>query len=137
MAAFRRLTSVSHHLVSHRTLDAVAAAAEGEDEDEDEPTLQAALAAVGHEEPLPLVAWEEIALHRSRDDVWVVVDGVVFDMTEFIGSDHPGGDAIPMDYAGKDASEYWNEVHAGDGGGAESFSAHSSLPPARATQIWE
>ena len=31
-------------------------------------------------------------------------------MTEFIGSDHPDGDAIPMDYAGKGVSEYWNEV---------------------------
>ena len=30
---------------------------------------------------------------------------------EFIGSDHPGGEDIPLDYAGKDASDYWNEIH--------------------------
>ena len=39
---------------------------------------------------------------------WVVVDGTVYDMTEFIKeeSGHPGGDAIPLEYGGKDASEF-------------------------------
>ena len=30
---------------------------------------------------------------------------------DFINSDHPGGDEIPLDYAGKDASDYWNDIH--------------------------
>ena len=51
--------------------------------------------------------------HNTSDDLWVVIDGKIFDMTEFVNSGvHPGGDEIPAEYAGKDASEYWNEIHA-------------------------
>jgi L-lactate dehydrogenase (cytochrome) len=32
----------------------------------------------------------EILLHNKLDDVWIVVDGEVYDMTEF-APDHPGG----------------------------------------------
>ena len=58
---------------------------------------------------LPRLAWAEIMTHDSRADIWVVIDGAVYDMTEFIGaaSLHPGGDAIPLEYAGKDASAFW------------------------------
>lgn len=32
----------------------------------------------------------EVARHNKTDDVWVVVDGEVFDMTAF-APEHPGG----------------------------------------------
>ena len=41
----------------------------------------AALAEAGVEDELELIGWEEIVQHASRDDIWVVVDGVVYDMT--------------------------------------------------------
>jgi L-lactate dehydrogenase (cytochrome) len=36
------------------------------------------------------VAASEILQHNRRDDVWIVVDGEVYDMTEF-APEHPGG----------------------------------------------
>lgn len=36
------------------------------------------------------VAASEILQHNKRGDVWIVVDGEVYDMTEF-APEHPGG----------------------------------------------
>lgn len=36
------------------------------------------------------VATREIVQHNKPDDVWIVVDGQVYDMTEF-APQHPGG----------------------------------------------
>ena len=66
------------------------------DEEEGEPS----------DDELPVIPWAEIMQHRFLADIWVVVDGKVYDMTEFIASDtHPGGEEIPLQYAGKDATE--------------------------------
>lgn len=46
---------------------------------------------------LPVIPWGEIMQHRFLADIWVVVDGYVYDMTEFISSEtHPGGEEIPL-----------------------------------------
>jgi L-lactate dehydrogenase (cytochrome) len=37
-----------------------------------------------------MVSMEEIQKHASEQDCWIVVDDVVWDITEFIPS-HPGG----------------------------------------------
>ena len=37
-----------------------------------------------------LLSTEEIAKHNSIDDCWIVVDGQVWDLTEF-APEHPGG----------------------------------------------
>jgi hypothetical protein len=42
---------------------------------------------------------EEVKQHNSVEDVWVVIDGKVYDITEFL-EDHPGGDGVLMDNAG-------------------------------------
>jgi xylitol oxidase len=60
---------------------------------------------------LPLIRWDEIMRHNTEDDLWIVVSGRVFEMTGFIASDHPGGSEIPVEYGGKDASEFWQEIH--------------------------
>lgn len=36
------------------------------------------------------VTTREVTLHNKRDDAWIVVDGEVYDMTEF-APEHPGG----------------------------------------------
>ncbi|KAF9967022.1 fatty acid alpha-hydroxylase [Mortierella alpina] len=46
---------------------------------------------------------QEIALHKSEKSCWVVHDGKVFDVTDFV-ADHPGGEEYILDHAGQDIS---------------------------------
>ncbi|KAI4656644.1 uncharacterized protein J4E78_006534 [Alternaria triticimaculans] len=57
------------------------------------------------------VSVEEIKKHASEHDCWIVVDDVIWDITEFIPS-HPGGDEIITKHAGLDASLAYNSVHS-------------------------
>ena len=54
--------------------------------------------------------WDEIRKHNKKNDCWVVVDNVVYDMTPFL-DEHPGGRRLPVKQAGKDATEVWNKIH--------------------------
>jgi len=56
---------------------------------------------------------EEVEKHKKPDDVWVVVNGQVLDVTEFL-PDHPGGKMAIMSFAGRDATEEFNMVHDSD-----------------------
>ncbi|KAI4245112.1 MAG: hypothetical protein L6R40_002711 [Gallowayella cf. fulva] len=58
-----------------------------------------------------LLSTQQIAEHNTAKDLWIVVDGQVWDMTEF-APEHPGGIGIILQYAGQDASRPYNEVHA-------------------------
>lgn len=53
---------------------------------------------------------EEVAAHNSKDNVWVVVKGVVMDVTNFL-EDHPGGVQAVMNFAGRDATEEFAMLH--------------------------
>jgi L-lactate dehydrogenase (cytochrome) len=57
------------------------------------------------------ISVQEISSHNKEDDCWIVVDGVVWDITGF-APEHPGGPAIIYKYAGRDASIAYNEIHA-------------------------
>ena len=61
----------------------------------------------------PPIPWAEIRRHNTMKDLWVVVHDRVFDMTDFIKeeSGHPGGADIPLEYGGKDASDFWTDMH--------------------------
>ena len=50
------------------------------------------------------ITMEEVAKHNKKDDVWVVVKGVVMDVTNFL-PDHPGGAQAIINFAGRDATE--------------------------------
>ncbi|OCK84663.1 mitochondrial cytochrome-like protein b2, partial [Lepidopterella palustris CBS 459.81] len=52
----------------------------------------------------------EVAKHNSRDSCWVVIEGEVYDVTNFL-EEHPGGASIILRYAGKDATEEYLPVH--------------------------
>lgn len=41
----------------------------------------------------------EIAEHKSRDDLWIVMHGLIYDVTDFL-IDHPGGLEVLLDVAG-------------------------------------
>jgi len=51
-----------------------------------------------------------VAKHATKDDCWIVINGEVLDITKFM-PEHPGGDAVIMMFAGKDASEEFNPIH--------------------------
>ncbi|EFA85340.1 hypothetical protein PPL_02343 [Heterostelium album PN500] len=46
---------------------------------------------------------EEVAQHNKRDDLWMVIDGKVYNCTEFV-DEHPGGGDYIIDNAGRDAT---------------------------------
>jgi len=56
---------------------------------------------------------EEVEKHNSKNDCWVVINGQVCDLTNFMGK-HPGGEGPILRFAGKDASAEWNAIHRPD-----------------------
>lgn len=68
-----------------------------------------ALLSLAHAEPLTAA---EVARHDAAADCWMIIDGVVYDVTGFIDS-HPGGEAM-LRGCGKDASWFFaNRDEAG------------------------
>lgn len=51
----------------------------------------------------------QVAKHTSSKSCWVTYKGKVYDVTEFI-QDHPGGDDLILDYAGKDVTAIMADV---------------------------
>lgn len=52
----------------------------------------------------------EVAKHNSHTDCWLVVNGIVIDATTFI-PEHPGGQMVLAEKAGRDASLMFRMVH--------------------------
>ena len=46
----------------------------------------------------------EIAPHNQKGDCWIIIKNRVYDITTYL-SQHPGGKASILRYAGKDATE--------------------------------
>jgi cytochrome b involved in lipid metabolism len=59
------------------------------------------------------IVMEEVIKHDNKNDCWLLIDGKVYDVTEFIGS-HPGGKAI-LEGCGKDATELFETRPMGSG----------------------
>eukprot|EP01083_Nonionella_stella_P012197 34604_1 len=55
----------------------------------------------------------DVSKHKTDTDCWVVVNGRVLDVTDFL-KDHPGGKKAIMLFAGKDATEEFNMLHEPD-----------------------
>ena len=58
---------------------------------------------------LPTIKMEEVPKHKSREDCWTVVDGLVYDVTHYIPY-HPGGKKIMLG-AGREASETFRKYN--------------------------
>jgi len=52
---------------------------------------------------------EEVEKHNRKDDCWIIIDGNVCDVTEFL-NDHPGGPDILLEYVGKDATNEFKDI---------------------------
>ncbi|KAI1271783.1 FAD binding domain-containing protein [Xylaria sp. FL0933] len=53
---------------------------------------------------------DEVAKHNTREDLWVVVKGVVLDLTNWL-EEHPGGPQAIMNFMGRDATEEFEMLH--------------------------
>ncbi|WWD17560.1 hypothetical protein CI109_102001 [Kwoniella shandongensis] len=60
-----------------------------------------------------LISYEEVQKHKTRDDCWVIIDGKIYDVTEFLDQ-HPGGAEIILANAGKDATKIFKPLHPPD-----------------------
>ena len=59
---------------------------------------------------LQIVTAEELGKHNKDDDLWILINGHVWDVTDFLDK-HPGTRKPLLHYAGKDGSEGFNKVH--------------------------
>lgn len=59
------------------------------------------------------ITMQEVESHNTPDDCWVVINGKVYDLSDF-QKQHPGGSDIITNNAGKDVSNLFNDVHPKD-----------------------
>ncbi|KAI9483286.1 MAG: hypothetical protein EXX96DRAFT_557575 [Benjaminiella poitrasii] len=52
---------------------------------------------------------KEVSNHTTSDSCWIIYQNMVYDVTEFI-EDHPGGDDLILEYAGRDVTEVMKDV---------------------------
>jgi len=52
---------------------------------------------------------DEVARHDNVNDLWVVMNAKVYDLTPFV-REHPGGEEVLLDVAGKDATTCFDSI---------------------------
>lgn len=57
---------------------------------------------------LPKYTRDEVAKHNTERDMWLIINGKVYDFSGYAKC-HPGGAQIFYDVAGKDATQAWEE----------------------------
>ena len=55
------------------------------------------------------IGFAELCRHNAYDDLWLAIDGIVYDVTPFM-DDHPGGGDIMLSAAGKDGTDDFEDV---------------------------
>lgn len=62
------------------------------------------------EVPAKEFTMDEVAKHNKKGDLWVVVKGVVMDLSDWL-EEHPGGPQAIMNFMGRDATEEFEMLH--------------------------
>ena len=74
----------------------------------------------------------KLAEHSDRSDVWMSIHGKVYNVTKYL-DDHPGGEEVLLDRAGKDATEDYEDVgHSNEARKALIPLEVGELPPSEA-----
>jgi cytochrome b involved in lipid metabolism len=60
-----------------------------------------------------VVTLDELRQHTTKESIWVLLNGKVYDVSKFI-DEHPGGDEVILSEAGKDATEAFEDVGHSD-----------------------
>lgn len=53
---------------------------------------------------------EEVAKHNKEDNLWLIIDAKVYDVTEFVDA-HPGGLHVLRQVAGQDCTQDFYNLH--------------------------
>ncbi|KAG2211848.1 hypothetical protein INT47_004535 [Mucor saturninus] len=56
---------------------------------------------------------EEVSKHKTKNDLWMTIHNKVYNITEFI-IEHPGGEEVLLDEAGRDATESFEDIGHSD-----------------------
>ncbi|RVD90593.1 cytochrome B5 [Tubulinosema ratisbonensis] len=56
------------------------------------------------------ISKSEVLNHNTLEDCWVIIDNLVYDITEFTKY-HPGNKNIFKEWAGKDVTQVFYKVH--------------------------
>ncbi|KAK3794243.1 hypothetical protein RRG08_039024 [Elysia crispata] len=59
---------------------------------------------------MPVYNWNDVRKHVTKDDTWIVIDGLVYDVTKWKYK-HPGGQKMLMNQAGQDCTDSWMAFH--------------------------
>jgi len=51
----------------------------------------------------------EVAKHNSHEKAWIVIHNNIYNVTEFL-NEHPGGEEVLLEQAGKEATEAFEDV---------------------------
>jgi len=71
----------------------------------------------------------ELEKHSDKSDVWTTINGKVYNVTKYL-DEHPGGEEVLMERAGKDATEDFEDVgHSNEARKALKALEVGELPP--------
>lgn len=62
------------------------------------------------EQEKSVYTWEEVQQHNKKDDRWLVVEGQVYNITNWVYR-HPGGSRVIGHYSGQDATDAFRAFH--------------------------
>jgi len=54
-------------------------------------------------------ALTDVEGHKDKNSTWIVIHDNVYDVTKFL-EEHPGGEEVLLEQAGKDATEHFEDV---------------------------
>ncbi|KAH0619732.1 hypothetical protein JD844_000676 [Phrynosoma platyrhinos] len=57
----------------------------------------------------PFFTLAEVAKRSTKEETWLVIRGRVYDVTRFL-DEHPGGEEVLLEQAGRDATESFDDV---------------------------
>jgi len=56
-----------------------------------------------------ILSLEEVEKHNDSESTWIIINNHVYDVTKFL-DEHPGGEEVLLEQAGKDATEAFEDV---------------------------
>ncbi|XP_065343642.1 cytochrome b5 [Cloeon dipterum] len=87
---------------------------------------------------------EEVSKNNDAKSTWLVIDNGVYDVTAFL-NEHPGGEEVLLEQAGRDATESFEDVgHSSDARDlmkqykiGELVEEDRKQPPAKESRSWD